>query len=129
MIILDESESLLAHFDEKTMEKKSIEIRRFFHYLLNRCSKVLMMDGGVSERTLSFAKNYSDLTYVNNKNAKGSKVINLILSEDQWKEQLRADLTGCYQEEPLEGLHREPKLTQDLRSSRGDQGATAPLDR
>ena len=30
MIILDESESLLAHIDEKTMEKKEIGIFNFF---------------------------------------------------------------------------------------------------
>ncbi len=83
MIIPDESESLLAHFDGKTLEKKEIEIWKFFHYLLNRCGKVLMMDGNVSERTLSFAKNYGDLTYVDNKNAEGTKVINLTLSEDE----------------------------------------------
>ena len=35
MIILDESESLLAHLDEKTMEKKEIEIFHLFHALLS----------------------------------------------------------------------------------------------
>ncbi len=37
VIILDESESLLALFDEKTIERKEIEIFSFFHTLFNRC--------------------------------------------------------------------------------------------
>ena len=100
MIILDESESLPAHLDEKTMEKKEIEIFSFFHTLLNHSGKMLLMDGDVSERSLSFAKNYGDITYINNKNTEGNKVINLMLSEEQWKEQLRADLTKFYEEDP-----------------------------
>ncbi len=35
MIILDESESLLAHINETTMERKEIEIYDFFNTLLN----------------------------------------------------------------------------------------------
>ena len=100
MIILDESESLLAHLDEKTMEKKEIEIFSFFHTLLNHSGKMLLMDGDVSQRSLSFAKNYGDITYINNKNTEGKKVINLMLCEEQWKEQLRADLTKFYEEDP-----------------------------
>ena len=36
------------------------------------------MDGDVSQRSLSFAKNYGDITYINNKNTEGNKVINLM---------------------------------------------------
>ena len=67
MIILDESESLLAHLDEKTMEKKEIDIFNFFHTLLSHSGKMLLMDGDVSPRSLSFAKNYGEITYINNK--------------------------------------------------------------
>ena len=100
MIILDESESLLAHIDEKTMERKEIEIFEFFHAILKQCGKVLMMDGDVSDRSLSFAKNYGDLTYIKNNNIQGNRIINLMLNEDQWEEQLRADLDQFYKEDP-----------------------------
>ncbi len=59
-----------------------------------------MMDGDVSERSLSFAKNYGDMTYVQNKNTEGNKVINLIPNEGQLEEQLRADLDQLYKEDP-----------------------------
>ena len=100
MIILDESESLLAHIDETTMERKEIEIFDFFNAILKQCGKVLMMDGDVSNRSLSFAKNYGDLTYIKNNNIQGNRVINLMLNEDQWEEQLRADLDQFYKEDP-----------------------------
>ncbi len=48
-----------------------------------------MMDGDVSERPLSFAKNYGDVTYISNTIVEGDKFINLILNEDPWEEQLR----------------------------------------
>ena len=41
VIVLDESESLLNHFDEKTMEKKEIEIWEFFDELLKQSKKLV----------------------------------------------------------------------------------------
>ena len=61
---------------------------------------MLLMDGDISPRSLSFAKCYGDVTYINNKKTIGDKLINLILNEDQWKDQLRADLTKFYEEDP-----------------------------
>jgi len=100
MIILDESESLLDHIDGKTMEKKEIDIFNFFDAILRQCKKVLFMDGDVSERSLSFAKNYGDLTYIKNKNIQGNRVINLFLNEEQFEDQLREDLNKFYKEDP-----------------------------
>ena len=100
MIILDESESLLDHIDGKTMEKKELDIFNFFDAILRQCKKVLFMDGDVSERSLSFAKNYGDLTYIKNKNIQGNRVINLFLNEEQFEDQLREDLNKFYKEDP-----------------------------
>ena len=63
MIVLDESESLLCHFDEKTMEKKEITIWNFFDDLLRQCDKIVLMDGDVSNRTLSFASAYRQTVF------------------------------------------------------------------
>jgi hypothetical protein len=100
MIILDESESLLSHLDGGTMRSKEIEIFNFFNGLLTQCGKILFMDGDIGERSLSFAKNYGDLTYIKNKNTEGNKVINLILDEEQWKQRLATDLNTYYAEDP-----------------------------
>ena len=100
MITLDESESLLAHLDEKTAEKKEIDIFNFFHTLLTHSGKMLLMDGDASPRSLSFAKNYGEITYINTKSTETNKVINLILDEEQRKDQLRTDLANYYQGDP-----------------------------
>ena len=60
MIILDES--LLAHFEQQTMVRKEIGIWNLFDELLKHSGKVLLMDGDVSNRSLSFASAYGDIT-------------------------------------------------------------------
>jgi len=100
MIILDESESLLAHFDEKTMERKEINIWNFFDELLKHSNKLLLMDGDISERSLSFASSYGDFTYINNTNTEGRKHFNLMLDESQWHDQLVSDLDRFHAEDP-----------------------------
>ncbi len=48
--IVYESESLLCHFDETTMENKEIDIWWFFDEILKHSKKSVLMDGDVSER-------------------------------------------------------------------------------
>ena len=52
MIILDESESLLAHFDEQTMVKMEFGIWNFFDELLKHSGKMLLMDGDIQRQVL-----------------------------------------------------------------------------
>jgi hypothetical protein len=92
MIVLDESESLLNHFDEKTMEGKEIQIWEFLDELLKHAKKVVMMDGDVSERTLSFAKSYGGMSYVCNTNNESNKSIHIVRDQSKWETQLHADL-------------------------------------
>ena len=100
MIILDESESLLAHFDEKTLEGKEINVFNFFDELLKACGKMLLMDGDISDRSLSFASSYGELLYIRNTNHETNKVFNLILDEQRWLSQLHADLSRYHADDP-----------------------------
>ena len=100
MIILDESESLLAHFDEQTMSGKEIGVWNLFDELLKHSDKMLLMDGDISDRSLSFASAYGNMTYINNKNTGAPRTINLMLDEQQWQTQLDADLARYYSEDP-----------------------------
>ncbi|MFM7989429.1 MAG: hypothetical protein ACKPKO_59955 [Candidatus Fonsibacter sp.] len=92
MIILGESESLLAHFDDQTMSGKEIGIWNLFDELLKHSGKMLLMDGDISDRSLSFASAYGNITYINNKNTGAPRTINLMLGEAEWNTQLDADL-------------------------------------
>jgi hypothetical protein len=100
MIILDESESLLNHFDEATMNNKEIMIWNFFDELLRSSKKVVLMDGDISNRSLSFVSHYGDLTYIKNTNTEGKRNFVLKLNEIAWKTKLNGDLERFYQEDP-----------------------------
>ena len=99
LIVLDESESLLAHFDEGTMETKDIRTFDFFDQLWEHCKNVVMLDGDVSRRSLAFAKHYGVITYVKNKNQGRNRTFNLIVDEKDWQERLATDLQQFYQED------------------------------
>jgi hypothetical protein len=99
MIVLDESESLLNHFDEGTMKRKEIEIWELFDELLKHSKKLIMMDGDVSERTLNFASSYGEMTYIKNINNESNRSINLICNRAKWDMQLKDDLERFYKED------------------------------
>ena len=82
------------------MSGKEIGIWNFFDELLKHSGKMLLMDGDISDRSLSFASAYGNMTYINNKNTGTPRTINLMLDEQQWQTQLDADLTRYYSEDP-----------------------------
>ena len=61
---------------------------------------MLLMDGDISNRSLSFASAYGELTYINNQNTGGARTINPMLNEGKWQAQLDADLKQYYEEGP-----------------------------
>ena len=99
MIVIDESESLLSHLDGGTMKGKEIDIYNFFDELLKHSKKMVLMDGDVSGRTLSFASSYGNMTYINNVNYEGNKTLNLICDTIRWETQLADDLDRFYAED------------------------------
>ncbi len=58
------------------------------------------MDGEISDRSLSFASAYGDITFINGKNTGAPRTINLMLDEGQWNTQLDADLARYYEQDP-----------------------------
>ena len=49
---------------------------------------------------IKFRQKNGEVTYIKNKNVQGNRVINLILNEEQFEDQLREDLTNYYREDP-----------------------------
>ena len=92
LIVLDESESLLNHFDGGTMENKEIGIWGLFDEILKHNRKAVLLDGDISQRSLSFAESYGGMTYVRNDNTEQNKVFNLVLSEARWQRQPEEDI-------------------------------------
>jgi len=100
VIVLDESESLLCHFDEATMENKEINIWHFFDEILKHSKKLVLMDGDVSERSLGFASSYGSMVYVNNLNNETNKSLNVICDRTKWEATLHKDIETFKQEDP-----------------------------
>ena len=99
LIVLDESESLLAHLDEGTMEGKAIETFEFMDGLLSLSSKIVCLDGDLSGRTLEFARTYGPLTCVTNRNQVAGKSIKIVRDADDYRAILLGDLDRFHQED------------------------------
>jgi hypothetical protein len=99
LIVSDESESLLNHCDEKTMEKKDIEVWELLDLILKHSKKLIFMDGDVSQRSLGFASSYGRMVYVNNKNNETKKSINLICNQPKWEAKMHKDMHKFYKDD------------------------------
>ena len=66
MIVLDESESLMNHFDEGTVTHKEIDIWYSFTGIIKYTPKIVLMDGDISQRSLRFALSFGKMLYVRN---------------------------------------------------------------
>ena len=102
--MIDESESLLNHCDEETMEKKDIEILEYFDLILKHSKKLIFMDGDMSQRSLGFASSYGRMTYVNNKNNETKKSINVICNQTRWEAKMHEGLEK-FDKEFLQSMH------------------------
>ncbi|MFM7989705.1 MAG: hypothetical protein ACKPKO_61370, partial [Candidatus Fonsibacter sp.] len=77
-----------------------LSVPLFFDELLTHSGNMLLMDGDISVRLLSFASAYGEITYINNKNTRAPRTINLMRDEQEWNTQLDADLAKYYAEDP-----------------------------
>ena len=96
IIVIDDSERLLNHCDENTMEKREIEIWSLLGLILKHSKKLIFMDGDMSQRSLGFASSYGMMIYVNNKNNETNKSVNLICNQSKLEAMMQMDLEQFY---------------------------------
>ena len=65
MIVLDESECLINHFDEGTMNQKETDMLYFFTLIIKYTPNMVLMDGDRNQRSLRFASWFGKMLYVN----------------------------------------------------------------
>ena len=82
------------------MENKDIKIWNFFDDLLRQCYNIVMVEGVVSNRILSFASSYEQMVYIKNNNNETSKKIYIVRDFPKWKAQLHKELESFYEEDP-----------------------------
>jgi superfamily II DNA or RNA helicase len=94
LIVLDEIESILYHFDSSTIAHKSSQT---FDLLFMLCkstkSKVICMDADLGLRTIEFAKDLDpDYKLVINKYKKSDIIINMVDNKDWFIEEIKKNL-------------------------------------
>ena len=77
MIVVDDSESLMIHFDEGTM-KKEIEIW-LFNEIMKHSRRIVLMDGNISQQSLNLDSKYANMIYVRNNSNEASKTTTIII--------------------------------------------------
>ena len=77
MIVVDDSESLMIHFDERTM-KKEIEIW-LFNEIMKHSRRIVLMDGNISQQSLNLDSKYANMIYVRNNSNEASKTTTIII--------------------------------------------------
>ena len=82
-----------------TMKNKEIDIWNFFDELLKHSKKMVLMDGDVSGRSLSFASSYGKMVNIDNTNNEQNKVFNLICDKLKWEQQVHDDIDKFYKQD------------------------------
>jgi hypothetical protein len=102
LIVLDESESLLAHLDEGTMEGKAIETFDFLDELLRLSSRAICLDGDMSDRTLSFLGSFpgAAVRYVRNVAKAEGKSIRVMREQEEFRLKIAEDVVKFLAEDP-----------------------------
>jgi hypothetical protein len=66
IIIIDEIESILSHFDSPTFKGKSKDIFKWMCEVIKVSSKMIVLDGDIDDRTYNFLNNFEDSTNIQN---------------------------------------------------------------
>ena len=91
MIVLDEIESVMNHFDEGAMNHKDIDIWFFFSGIMKHSKKLIMMDGDISSRTFRLASLFGQMVYVNNNNNEINKGMQIVVDHAKWNHDMHKD--------------------------------------
>ena len=89
---------------------------------LKHSSKLVLMGGDISQRSLSFAKAYGKLVYLKNTNTDGNQSLSLITDEARWAKtaQRRPGDVLCGGKQ-LQDARQQSELEQSLQPRAGPQ--------
>ena len=93
LVIIDESESILKHFDSPHFKERNRETFRYLEAIIKNSNKLICLDGDLSNRTHSFIKrmNISNYNIINDIKI-NNKILNLTKNEDFYRKSIYTDL-------------------------------------
>ena len=76
--VLDESDSIMRHFDAGTLNKEDLKIWLFFIQNKKQSKKIGLMDGDVRQLLLRLASSHGSMLYLSNNSNEANKTMNII---------------------------------------------------
>ena len=92
MIVIDECESLMNHFDEGTMNHKEVDICYFFTETIKYTPEMVLIDGDISQRSLIFASSFGKMLYVRNNNNETNQEMHVTNDPAIWEDEMYKDI-------------------------------------
>jgi hypothetical protein len=105
IIIIDEIESVLNHFNASTFKHdKSKEVYNYLYDIIKVSKKLLLLDGDMAERSYSYALNFGDMININNKYNTNERQFNIIQNEDIFLNKLYEDIATAKKDNKKIGI-------------------------
>jgi len=99
LIILDEVESILNHFNSTTFKKHSgEEIYDKLFNIIKAAGKLITLDGDLNNRALKYASNFGEMLTINNEYNVNERKFNFIGDEEYFKISLLSDIDKALKE-------------------------------
>jgi hypothetical protein len=105
LIIIDEIEGVLNHFNSKTTFKgKEKATFNYLYDIIFNSNKLLCLDGDINARALSYASNFGRMITINNKYNTNDRKFNFMNNETNFKNKLLQSITEAKEQNKKIGL-------------------------
>jgi len=92
IIIIDEIESILSHFDSPTFKGKSREVFNWMREVIKVSSKMIVLDGDIDDRTYNFLNHFEDSTNIQNNILINQRHLKIITDTNFYYEKILKDI-------------------------------------
>jgi len=98
LVIVDEVESVLNHFNSKTFKGNNENIYNDLYYILENADKIITLDGDLNQRALNYVSNFGQMTIINNEYNVNEREFNFISDEELFLTKLIHDIREAKKE-------------------------------
>ena len=88
LVLLDEIEGTLNHFNSETFKGKSKEVFNYMSDIIKYSKKVISLDGDTSKRAIEFMKPFGEMVIINNTYNTNPRTFNIMNQQDNFNIEL-----------------------------------------
>ena len=104
LIIIDEIESVLNHFDSTTFKGENKETFNYLFNIIDASKKVISLDSDMSNRSLEFISNFGKMKTIINEYNKNERTFNIISNEAKFNQELINEVDKALKENKKIGM-------------------------